>query len=103
MKNLEQTPGCRVEVSHLKIAGYGGWLLLVILVPLWVNLWGHQPFELSKVLLLRTLVWLLTGFILVEYALAGRSLWRVLQNNPLSGAAGLLALALVVTTITAVN
>jgi len=75
----------------------------VILVPLWVNLWGHQPFELSKVLLLRTLVWLLTGFILVEYALAGRSLWRVLQNNPLSGAAGLLALVLVVTTITAVN
>jgi O-antigen ligase/Flp pilus assembly protein TadD len=103
MKNLEQTTGRRVEASHLKTAGYGGWLLLLILVPLWINLWGHQPFELSKAVLLRTLVWLLTGFILVEYARAERSLWRALQNNPLAGAAGLLALALVVTTITAVN
>ena len=103
MKDLEQTPDCKIEAPYLKIAGHGGWLLLVILVPLWVNLWGQQPFELSKALLLRTVVWLLAGFVLVEYALARRSLWRVLQNNPLAGAASLLALTLVVTTITAVN
>jgi O-antigen ligase/tetratricopeptide (TPR) repeat protein len=106
MKNLaqfEQTTAHRVEASPWEMVRYAGWLLLVILIPLWVNLWGDQPFELPKVLLLRTLVWLLAGFVLVEYALSGRSLWRALQNNPLSGAIGLLALALVVTAITAVD
>jgi tetratricopeptide (TPR) repeat protein/O-antigen ligase len=102
-KTLNEQLVVELKAAHLKIARYGGWLLLLILVPLWVSLWGQQPFELSKVVLLRTLVWLLTGLVLVEYVLAGRSLWRALQNNPLSGAAGLLALVLVVTTITAVN
>jgi hypothetical protein len=103
MKNLEQATGRRVEASDSDVPSYGGWLLCVILVPLWINLWGYQPFEMPKVLLLRTLVWLLTGLVLVEYALAGRSLRRVLQNSPLSGAAGPLASTLAVTTITAVS
>lgn len=80
-----------------------GWLLLVILVPLGVNLWGQQPFELPKVILLRTLVWLLAGWVVTDCLLRRRSLWCALRANPLSGPAGLLALALVVTTVTAVN
>ncbi len=35
------------------------WLLLVILTPLFVNLWVEQQFEASKVWLLRTVVWVL--------------------------------------------
>lgn len=35
------------------------WLLIVLLVPLFVNLWVEQQFEASKVWLLRTLVWML--------------------------------------------
>jgi len=37
------------------------WLVTALLVPLWVNLWAHHPFELSKVLLLRSAAWLLAG------------------------------------------
>ncbi|MFO7682157.1 MAG: O-antigen ligase family protein [Chloroflexota bacterium] len=103
MKNPEKTIAPAVVSSRLKMAQDAGWLQLVILVPLWVNLWGQQPFELPKAALLRTLVWLLTGLFLVEYAVTGRSLRRAWQNNPLSGVVGLLALTLVVTTITAVN
>lgn len=103
MKNPEKPIAPAIGLSGLKMAQDTGWLLLVILVPLWVNLWGQQPFELPKVMLLRTLVWLLAGLILAEYALTGRSLRRAWQTNPLSGAVALLTLVLVVTTATAVH
>lgn len=35
------------------------WLLLVLLTPLFVNLWVEQQFEASKVWLLRSLIWFL--------------------------------------------
>lgn len=36
-----------------------GWLLVAILSPLWVNFWLRHPFELPKVMLVRTLAGLL--------------------------------------------
>lgn len=35
------------------------WLLIVLLTPLFVNLWVEQQFEASKVWLLRSLIWIL--------------------------------------------
>ena len=80
-----------------------GWLLLVILTPLLINLWGQQPFELPKLIVVRTLVWLLAGLALAEHLLTGRSLRRTVQANPMLWPVGVLALVLVVTTATAVN
>ncbi|MAU01216.1 MAG: hypothetical protein CL608_29075 [Anaerolineaceae bacterium] len=74
-----------------------------MLTPLWLNLWGQQPFELPKVMLVRTLVWLLAGLFLADAFLRCRSPWRIWANNPLSGPVALLALVLLVTTVTAVN
>lgn len=76
---------------------------LLIVIPLGLNLWGQHPFVLPKVLLLRTLVWLLATLALVDYWLHGRSLRRGWQTNPLIGAVALLALVIIVTTVTAVN
>ncbi|MCB0035451.1 MAG: O-antigen ligase family protein [Anaerolineales bacterium] len=79
------------------------WLLIVILVPLWVNLWGQQPFEHAKVWLMRTLVWLLTA-VIVSQALLTTGIKRPWQNDfPLARPLALLALVLVVTTFTAVD
>lgn len=89
--------------SSLKSTQEAAWLLLVILTPLWLNLWGQQPFELPKVMLLRTLVWLLAGLIVAQCLLVRRSLWRSLRANPLGGPVALLGLVLVLTTATAVN
>jgi len=80
-----------------------GWLLVVILTPLWVNLWGQQPFELPKVMLMRTLVWALAGLAIADIGLSYRSLWREVSTNPLAGSVGLLALVIGVTTFTAVD
>ena len=80
-----------------------GWLLLVILTPLWVNLWGQQPFELPKVMLMRTLVWALAGLAIADIGLSYRSLWREVGANPVAGSVGLLALVIGVTTATAVD
>jgi len=91
------------SLSHLQSVQDAGWLLLAILPPLWLNLWSEQPFELSKVLLVRTLVWLLAAVVLAGHLLRGRSLWHRLRANPLAGPVALLALALVVTTATAAN
>ena len=103
MKNPEKTIAPVIAPGRLKMAQETGWLLLVVLVPLWVNLWGQQPFELHKAALLITLVWLVAGLILVEYVVTGRSPRRAWQTNPLSGAVALLALVLVITTATAVQ
>jgi tetratricopeptide (TPR) repeat protein len=49
------------------------WLLVAILVPLWVNFWANQPFDLSKTVLLRTLVWLMFVLCLSDGFLSSRS------------------------------
>jgi O-antigen ligase len=36
-----------------------GWLLLAMLAPLWINLWGSQPFDPAKISLVRWLIWLM--------------------------------------------
>lgn len=79
------------------------WLLLVVLVPLWVNLWTQQPFELPKVMLMRTLVWLLTALVLTEYLLSRRSLRREVAANPLLAPLAVLAMTIMMTTLTATN
>lgn len=89
--------------SFLKTAQEIVWLLLVALVPLLLNLWGQEPFELPKVMLVRTLVWLLAGLFLADAFLRRRSSWRIWKGNPLSGSVALLALVVGVTTVTAVN
>ena len=58
---------------YLKTTQDAAWLLLVILTPLWLNLWGQQPFELPKVLLVRTLVWLLAGLAVAMALLTRRT------------------------------
>lgn len=102
MSSQAETPSPSAQ-SPLKIGQEIGWLLLVLVIPLGVNLWGQQPFELPKVILLRTLVWLLVGLSLVEYLFTRRSLWRDCRTNPLLAPVVLLALVICVTTITAVN
>ena len=88
---------------YLKSAQDAAWLLLVILTPLWLNLWGQQPFELPKVLLVRTLVWLLAGLAVANALLERRAGARAWRTHPLLGPALLLLLVLLVTTVTAVN
>ncbi|MDI9548424.1 MAG: hypothetical protein QM346_12585, partial [Chloroflexota bacterium] len=80
-----------------------GWPLLAILAPLWINLWGQQPFELPKAALVRTLVWLLTGMALAEGALNGQPLWAKLRAVPLLGPVVLLTLVIATTTATSVD
>ncbi len=60
-----------------------GWLLVALLVPLGLNLWAQQPFELSKAAVLRTLAWLMTGVWLADCLIRRRSPWRELKCNPL--------------------
>jgi tetratricopeptide (TPR) repeat protein len=43
-----------------------GWLLVAILIPLWINLWTQQPFELAKAGLLRVLVAALAALWLIS-------------------------------------
>ena len=66
------------------------WLLAAVLIPLWVNLWADQPFELSKMLLLRSLSWLLAALWLVDWLLNRDSPWPALRRNPLFAPVGLL-------------
>ena len=92
--------------SHIITAQTGIWLLLVILVPLLVNLWGQQPFELPKVMFMRTLVWLLAAALLASSLLAHTSQRPSIQHtraNPLVGPLLLLTLVIVATTFTAAN
>ncbi len=49
-----------------------GWLLLATIVPLAINLWGQQPFELPKAAIMRTLVWALAALTLLAWARGGR-------------------------------
>ena len=73
------TPGAKLANTALEAL----WLSVALLVPLWVNLWALQPFELSKVLLLRSLVWLMVGMWVAEALVRGGLSWRALQRNPL--------------------
>ncbi len=88
---------------HLRTTQNALWLLLLLLVPLVVNFWGQQPFELPKILLLRTLVWLLAALTLVESFAYGRFPQSLRQRQPLLLPVSVLGLVLVVTTITAVD
>ena len=92
-----------VTHPHLQLAQDAGWLLLAVLTPLWLNLWSEQPFELSKVLLVRTLVWLLAALVVAKHLLHRCSLWSRLRANPLVGPVSLLTLVIMVTTATAAN
>lgn len=103
MKQQEASAMPTAQLSPLSAVRDIGWLLLVVLAPLWVNLWGQQPFELPKVMLVRTLVWVLAGVALAEYALARRSLRTGLRANPMLVPVTALALVLVVTTATALD
>lgn len=96
-----QTAGS--ALTFLRLAQNTGWLVLAALPALWVNLWGQQPFELSKAIFVRTAVWFLAGLVLVEHCLTRRSLRRELLTSPLAGPLGVLALVISVTTITAVD
>lgn len=92
------------ESSHpTALALEMGWLIAALLVPLWVNLWAHQPFELSKVLLLRSLAWLLTGIWLADGVAGNGDLWSSLRRNPLVPSVALLAVVLLLVTAFAVN
>lgn len=64
-----------------------GWLLIALLIPLWVNLWGQQPFDYAKSLLLRTLIWLMVGIWVAGHIQnRTRNHWRTvthLARNPI--------------------
>ena len=71
-----------------------GWLVTAVLIPLWVNLWADQPFELSKVLLLRTLSWMLAALWSAEWLLKRDRPWPTLRRNPLLAPIGSLTVVL---------
>jgi O-antigen ligase/tetratricopeptide (TPR) repeat protein len=81
----------------------GGWLLIAVLLPLWVNFWSDQPFELSKVLLFRSLVWLLAGLWMVDQLVGRRGAWLTLRRNPLFAPVVILAGAVVLATAFALD
>ncbi len=79
-----------------------GWLLVAVLTPLWVNLWGLHLFDFSKAALLRSLVWAMAGLWLASRLLGSRFTSPQAQaDRRLLGAVGLLALTLLLTTATA--
>jgi len=86
-------------MAHLEIA----WLVAAILIPLLVNLWADQPFELSKVLLLRALSWLLAALWLADGLLNRDAPWPALRRNPLFAPVGLLASILGLSTYFAIH
>lgn len=98
--NNNHTPAWQKRVKTAQLVC---WCLLLALAPLSLNLWGQRPFELPKVMIMRSLVWLLAGLMLLDYAVNGRSLRRDLLANPLLLPVGVLALAIGVTTATAVD
>ncbi len=77
--------------SSLRVASLGLaealWLLMVVMTPLFVNLWVEQQFEASKVWLLRTLIWLL-ALVWLRGWLAGH------RFRPLAPTVGKVAVAL---------
>ncbi|MFO7536490.1 MAG: O-antigen ligase family protein [Chloroflexota bacterium] len=90
-----------------------GWLLIAALIPLWINLWGSQPFDPAKISLFRWLVWLM-GAVWLGTILGNRLSVNgkpfAANRSPLTGnrlpvTMPLLALTLVavLSTITAVN
>ncbi len=91
----EQLPPVRSSDILLE----GGWLLIAVLIPLWVNLWADQPFELSKVLLFRSLVWLLAAAWLIDLFRNGRLGFSSLERNPLLVPVGILAAVVVLSTV----
>ncbi len=107
--DMEQAKSFLIQLTHLshfQFVQEAAWFLLVLLPPLGINFWGQQPFELPKVFIVRTLVWLLTCLALVRVLLEGYSLRGIkshLQANPIFKPVLFLALIIVVTTATAVN
>lgn len=79
------------------------WLLVAILSPLWINLWASQPFELSKVMLVRTVVWLLVGCWLLRHLSQLISFGKLLRQQPLWWPTVGVVVALAASTITAVD
>lgn len=80
-----------------------GWLITALLIPLWVNFWAEQPFELSKALLLRSLAWLLAGLWMADWLVRGDDPWPYLRHNPLVPPVALLALVELLATVFALN
>ena len=80
-----------------------GWLLAACLAPLAVNLWGSQPFELPKVAVVRTLVWIMAGCWLFDCLAARHSSWRDLRDNPLLWPTLALSGAWILSTVLAVD
>lgn len=80
-----------------------GWLIAAVLIPLWVNFWADQPFELSKALLLRSLAWLLTGLWLADWVAGNDAPWSSLRRNRLVPPVALLAVVLFLVTVFALN
>lgn len=78
-------------------------LLVALLVPLWVNLWAVQPFDLSKVLLLRSLVWGAAAFWLADLLLVQRLRRPSLRRIPLLGPLILLTAVYIISTLTAAD
>ena len=60
-----------------------GWLLAVLVVPLWINLWGSHPFDPAKISLLRLLVWPLAAIWLADWLRRPRSYRFELPPPPL--------------------
>ncbi|MFN2182036.1 MAG: hypothetical protein ACK2UV_21355, partial [Candidatus Promineifilaceae bacterium] len=75
------------------------WILLLILTPLWINLWGQQPFEYSKVMLARSLIWLLVALAVAQFLFNLRIPVRELPARRVLVPAGLLALIIVLATV----
>lgn len=76
------------------------WLFVVLLIPLFVNLWVEQQFEASKIWLLRPLIWLLALWWTADWLAGDRP--RSLPN-PIPTLMGALTLVLILATALSAN
>ncbi len=76
-----------------------GWLIIATLIPLWVNLWADQPFELSKALLLRSLVWLMASLWLALWIIGKDNPRDTLRRSPLWAPICLMAITVILATV----
>lgn len=80
-----------------------GWLLAAVLTPLWINLWGSQPFDPAKISLLRWLIWLLAAVWLADWLARPRPWRSELPPLPFLLPLLLLAAAAVLSTVAAAH
>jgi O-antigen ligase len=80
-----------------------GWLLIALVTPLWINLWGSQPFDPAKLSLLRGILCLLLGVWLADWLRRPRPWRQELPPPPILWPLLALIVTAVLSTVTSIN